>query len=217
MKVLIACEFSGTVRDAFTKMGHDATSCDLEPTEVEGKHYQGNVMDIINDGWDLMIAHPPCTYLTVTGNKWFKEQPPRKSGALVGLERRQAREEAILFFTNLWNAPIEKICIENPIGIMSSILRKPHQVVHPWQFGHEASKSTCLWLKNLPLLKPTNIVGKGEFITYKSGKRCTKWYADAASHDPITRAKIRNKTFDGIAQAMADQWGTPFQMNGKLF
>lgn len=206
-KILIACEFSGKVRDTFAALGHDVMSCDLEATETEGKHYQGDVRDIINDGWDLMIAHPPCTYLTVTGNKWFADQPPRKSGALVGAERRAAREDAINFFMLLANAPIKHIAIENPIGVMSSVWRKPDQVIHPWQFGHQASKSTCLWLKNLPLLIPTDIVDKGEFVEFKSGKRVSKWYADAAKYDAKTRERIRNRTFQGIADAMADQWG----------
>jgi hypothetical protein len=203
MKVLIACEFSGTVRDAFIKRGHEAMSCDLEPTSVPGLHYQGNVMDIINDGWDLMIAHPPCTYLTVTGNKWFKPEYADRFPT-----RHQDREDAAAFFMALANADIPKIAIENPIGVMSTRYKKPSQVIHPWQFGHEASKSTCLWLKGLPNLTPTNIVSKGEFITYKSGKRMTKWYADAASLSPKERAKVRNTTFQGIADAMAAQWGS---------
>lgn len=213
MKVLVACEFSGSVRDWFTQMGHDATSCDLLPGDRPGKHYQGDVFDIINDGWDLMVAHPPCTYLTVTGNRWFyhpddKDLPYDERRPHPRFpNRRQDRVDGINFFMALANAPIDKIAIENPIGIMSTVWRKPDQIIHPWQFGHEASKSTCLWLKNLPLLKPTNIVDKGEFVTYKSGKRMTKWYADAAKHDPITREKIRNTTFDGIARAFAEQWG----------
>jgi len=202
MKVLVACEFSGTVRDAFIKVGHNAMSCDLEPTTTPGPHYQGNVFDIINDGWDLMIAHPPCTYLTVTGNKWFKPEYADRFPT-----RHQDREDAINFFMQLVNANIAKTAIENPIGIMSTKHQKPTQIIHPWQYGHEASKSTCLWLKNLPPLTPTKIVGKGEFITYKSGKRMTKWYADAASLSPKERAKIRNTTFQGIADAMANQWG----------
>ena len=202
MKVLIACEFSGVVRDAFTKLGHDATSCDLVATDKPGKHYEGSVLDILNDGWDLMIAHPPCTYLTVTGNKWFKPEYKDRFPT-----RQQDRKDAIEFFMALVNAPIEKIAIENPIGIMSTTYRKPDQIIQPYQFGHSMSKSTCLWLKNLPLLKHTNIVDKGEFITYKSGKRCSKWYADAAKHPPEIRAKIRNTTFQGIADAMAQQWG----------
>lgn len=212
MKILIACEFSGTVRDSFTRLGHDVTSCDLEATEKYGKHYQGNVIDILNDGWDLMIAHPPCTYLTVTGNKWFYH--PEDGHLPTNLRRshpnfpnrKQDRENAIDFFMTLANAPIPRIAIENPIGVMSTIYRKPNQVIHPWQFGHEASKSTCLWLKSLPLLTPTNIVDKGEFITFKSGKRMSKWYAEAASKEPKIRERIRNRTFEGIANAMAEQW-----------
>ena len=202
MKILIACEFSGTVREAFTKLGHDVTSCDLEPTSLPGKHYQGSVLDILNDEWDMMVAHPPCTYLTVTGNKWFKDEYKDRFP-----NRQQDRKDAIEFFMALVNANIPKIVIENPIGIMSTIYQKPSQIIQPWQFGHEASKSTCLWIKGLPLLKPTNIVSKGEFVTFKSGKRMTKWYADAAKYSHKERAKIRNTTFQGIADAMADQWG----------
>ena len=203
LKVLVACEFSGTVREAFAKRGHDAWSCDLEPTDVLGNHYQGSILDILDGGgWDLMIAHPPCTYLTVTGNKWMKDEYKDRFPT-----RKQDRKDAIEFFMRLANANIPMIAVENPIGIMSTTWRKPDQIIHPWQFGHEASKSTCLWLKNLPKLNPTNIVGKGEFIEYKSGKRMTKWYADAASLKPKERAKIRNKTFQGIADAMATQWG----------
>ena len=202
MKVLVACEFSGTVREAFAAKGHDAWSCDIEPTDIPGKHYQGDVKDILKEGWDMMIAHPPCTYLTVTGNKWFKPEYKDRFPT-----RQQDREDAIKFFMMLAEAPIDKIVIENPIGIMSTTYKKPNQIIHPWQFGHEASKSTCLWIKGLPNLEPTNIVGKGEFVTYKSGKRMTKWYADAASKSPKERAKIRNTTFTGIAQAMANQWG----------
>jgi hypothetical protein len=204
MKVLIACEFSGTVRDAFTKLGHDSWSCDLEPTDLPGNHYQGSVLDILNDGWDLMIAHPPCTYLTVTGNKWMKDEYKDRFPT-----RQQDRKDGIEFFMQLANANIPKIAIENPIGIMSTHWRKPDQIIQPWHYGHEATKSTCLWLKELPLLKPTNIVGKGEFVTFKSGKRMTKWYVDAANaKTPSERAKIRNKTFQGIADAMANQWGS---------
>lgn len=204
MRVLVACEFSGTVRDAFLKQGHYAMSCDLEPCDssTPGDHYQGNVLDILDNGWDLMIAHPPCTYLTVTGNKWFKPEYKDRFPT-----REQDREDAKEFFMQLVNAPIDKIAIENPIGIMSTVYRKPDQIIQPWQFGHEASKSTCLWLKNLPKLEHTNVVDKGEFITYKSGKRMSKWYADAASFSPKEREKIRNKTFQGIADAMAQQWG----------
>lgn len=202
MRVLVACEFSGTVRDAFIKLGHDAISCDLEPTEKDGPHYQGDVFDIINQGFDLMIAHPPCTYLTVTGNKWFKPEYKDRFPT-----RAQDRLDAIDFFKKLYSCDIPKIAIENPIGIISTVLRKPDQIIHPWQFGHEASKATCLWLKGLPNLSPTKQVSKGEFVTYKSGKRMSKWFSDAAKLSPTERAKTRNKTFSGIADAMAEQWG----------
>jgi hypothetical protein len=204
MRILVACEFSGTVRDAFIKAGHNAISCDIEPCDKPGPHIQDDVLNVIKfpNTWDMMIAHPPCTYLTVTGNKWFKPEYKDRFPT-----REQDRKDAIAFFMALMNANIPKIAIENPIGIMSTTFRKPDQIIQPWQFGHEASKSTCLWLKDLPLLKPTNIVGKGEFVTYKSGKRTAKWYADAACHDAKTRAKIRNTTFQGIADAMAQQWG----------
>ena len=196
MKILIACEFSGTVREAFVAKGHNAWSCDIEPTDIPGNHYQGDVMDIINDGWDMMIAHPPCTHLAVSGARHFEAK--RKDGR---------QQQGIDFFMSIINAPISKMAVENPIGIMSTIYRKPDQIIQPWEYGHNATKSTCLWLKGLPLLKPTNIVDKGEFVTFKSGKRMTKWYADAGKKLPQERAKIRNKTFQGIANAMAEQWG----------
>lgn len=160
MKVLIACEFSGVVRDAFIKAGHDAMSCDLLPTERSGQHYHGDVLDIINDGFDLMIAHPPCTYLTVSAEWAYKDVQKKKikPGTLVGAERKAAREEAIEFFMALANADIEKICIENPVGVMSSRWRKPDQYIQPYEYGHDASKRTGLWLKNLPPLKPTKYI-----------------------------------------------------------
>lgn len=203
MRVLVACEFSGTVRDAFRKLGHDAWSCDIMPTDTNPKyHITGDVLERLDEGWDLMIAHPPCTYLTCTGNKWFKPEYKDRFP-----NREQDRRDAVRFFERLHDSSVPRIAIENPIGIMSTVLRKPDQIIHPWQFGHEASKSTCLWLKGLPKLTPTNIVSKGEFVTYKSGKRMTKWYADAASLSPVERARVRNKTFQGIADAMASQWG----------
>jgi len=202
MKVLIGCEFSQTVTKAFRDLGHEAYSCDLEPGEINPDwHIQGDVLSILDNGWDLAIFHPPCTYLTVTGNKWFKPEYKDRFPT-----REQDRLDAIDFFMKLVNANIPRIAVENPIGVMSRIYRKPDQIIQPWQHGHEASKSTCLWLKNLPLIQPTNIVDKGEFTVYKSGKRCSKWYADAAKYDAKTRAKIRNKTFEGIAKAFADQW-----------
>ena len=189
MRVLVACEYSGTVRDAFTARGHYAMSCDILPTESEGPHYQGDVMDVLNDGWDLMVAHPPCTHLAVSGARWFHKK-----------EKEQA--ESLQFVRFLMDAPIERIAIENPVSVISSKIRKPEQIIQPWQFGHEAQKTTCLWLKNLPKLKHTNVVGKGEFITYASGKRLPAWYAKSWGN-----GKARSMFWTGIAQAMAEQWG----------
>jgi site-specific DNA-cytosine methylase len=193
MKVLIACEFSGTVRDAFIAKGCDAMSCDLLPTERDGPHYQGDVRDILGDGWDLMVAHPPCTHLAVSGAKWFSKK-----------QRQQA--EALDFVRLLMDCQVPRWCIENPVSVISTKIRKPDQIIQPWQFGHEATKTTCLWLNGLPKLTPTKIVGKGEFVTFASGNRMAKWYADAARLSPLQRAKVRSQTFDGIANAMADQW-----------
>jgi hypothetical protein len=189
MRVLVACEYSGTVRDAFTKAGHYAMSCDILPTESEGPHYQGDVLDVLNDGWDLMVAHPPCTHLAVSGAQWFHRK-----------QKEQA--ESLDFVRALMDAPIERIAIENPVSVISSRIRKPDQIIQPWQFGHEAQKTTCLWLKNLPNLEHTNVVGKGEFITYASGKRMPAWYAKSWGD-----GKARSKFWQGIADAMADQWG----------
>lgn len=190
MKVLIACEYSGVVRDAFIAKGHDAWSCDLLPTESPGPHIQGDVLNILNDGWDLMIAHPPCTHLAISGARWFKN-------------KEKEQKEALEFVKILLEAPISKIALENPISIISSKIRQPDQIVHPWMFGHEISKSTCLWLKNLPLLVPTNIVGKGKKHITKSGKSIPEWYNLPETKD---RWKKRSKTFEGFAKAMADQW-----------
>jgi hypothetical protein len=213
MRILIACEYSGTVRDAFIRVGHDAMSCDLLPTDTPGPHYQGDVRDVINAGWDMMIAHPPCTYLTVTANKWMKDQPKRKSGALVGAERRYARDEAILFFMLFVNSDIPKIAIENPIGCMSSVFRKPEQIIQPFQFGHSERKATCLWLKGLPKLEPTNIVEPISYIA--AGKKYSPThYNSRRSLNRLDclppgeeRSKLRSKTYQGIADAMAQQWG----------
>lgn len=204
MRVLVACEFSGAVRDAFIGGGHDAMSCDLLPNETPGPHYQGSVMDILDNGWDLMVAHPPCTYLTLTGNKWFRPEFAERFPT-----RQQDRADAIEFFMALVNAPIPKIAIENPIGIMSSRYRKPNQIIQPWQYGHETTKATCLWLKGLPNLVPTNVVSKGEVVVSKSGNRMSRWYYET-SMLPLKngiRAKARSVTFQGIADAIADQWG----------
>lgn len=201
MKVLVACEFSGVVRRAFAAKGHFALSCDLEPSDDNSpNHYQGPIEHLFEElktypnSWDLMIAHPPCTHLAVSGARWFKEKP----------EKAQLQLEALDFVRLLMNAPIEKICIENPISVISTQIRKPDQIIHPWMFGHEISKSTCLWLKNLPLLTPTNIVGKGEYVTTKGGNRIPKWYNLPPSPD---RGKLRSRTFEGIAAAFASQWG----------
>ncbi len=181
MKVLIACEFSGTVRDAFIRRGHDAISCDLLPTEKPGPHYQGDVLDIIGEGWDLLIAHPPCTHLAVSGARWFKEKAEEQSDALV-------------FVRRLLDAPIPRIALENPISIISSRIRKPGQIIQPWMFGHGETKATCLWLKGLPKLVPTNVVEGREARIHKMPPGPDRW-------------KERSKTFQGIAEAMASQWG----------
>ena len=196
MKILISCEYSGRVREAFRAKGHDVISADFEPSEDNSPyHYQGDCFDLIADqNFDLMIAHPPCTYLTISANKWFKDQPERKSGTLVGQARRDAREEAIEFFMRLYNSNIPKICIENPIGVMSSRFRKPSQVVQPWMFGHGETKATCFWLKGLDNLKSTNIVDGRDQRLHKLSPGPDRW-------------KERSRTYQGIADAMADQWG----------
>jgi len=181
MKVLVACEFTGVVRNAFTAKGHDAISCDLLPSELPGLHYHGDINDILSESWDLMIAFPPCTHLCVSGARWFKD-------------KQKEQKEAIAFFMMLINAKIPRIAIENPIGIMSTHYRKPDQIIQPWQHGHGERKSTCLWLKNLPLLKPTNIVeGRRQRIMEFSPSE--------------TRGKERSRTYQGFANAMAEQWG----------
>jgi len=195
MHILIACEYSGTVRDAFIRAGHDAMSCDLLPTDVPGPHYQGDVFDIINNGWDMMIAHPPCTYLSVSGMHWTAR----------GLRDPQLTEDALDFVMRLMAAPIPRIAVENPISVISSRIRKPDQIINPWQFGHDASKRTCLWLKNLPLLTPTDIV---EPRIVNGKKRWANQTDSGQNRLPPSedRWKIRSETYTGIAQAMATQW-----------
>lgn len=193
MKVLIACEYSGVIREAFKAQGHDAWSCDILPTEIPGNHYQGDVREILDKDWDLMIAHPPCQYLSTSGNRWMKERP----------ERQKHRDEALNFVRLLMDASIPMIAIENPISVISTQIRKPDQIIQPYMFGHNARKTTCLWLKNLPKLVPTNIVDSGEFHFTKSGRKLPKWYNLPPGPE---RSKIRSKTFEGIATAMADQW-----------
>jgi hypothetical protein len=196
VKILIACEYSGTVRDAFTSLGHDVTSCDLLPTDSPGKHYQGDVRDIIDSGWDLMVAHPPCTYLCSSGLHWNSRRPGR--AALT--------EEALDFVRFLLSAPIPRIAIENPIGCISTRIRPPSQTIQPWQFGDDASKATCLWLKGLPLLKPTKLVPPR---IVKGKKRWGNQTDSGQNNLPPSddRWKIRSQTFQGIADAMAAQWG----------
>lgn len=191
MKVLVACEHSGVVSQAFRDAGCEAISCDFLDNEKTAEfHYKGDVRDILDRGWDLMVAHPPCTHLAVSGARWFKD-------------KQEEQREALDFVKLLMDAPIKHICIENPVSIISSRIRKPDQVIQPWMFGHEATKTTCLWLKNLPPLQATNVVGKGERHITKSGKSLPKWYNLPPSED---RWKIRSKTFEGIAEAMAKQW-----------
>jgi site-specific DNA-cytosine methylase len=189
MKVLVACEYSGRVRDAFSALGHEAWSCDLLPSETPGNHYLGDVRDILHDGWDLMIAHPPCTHLAVSGARYFYRK-----------EKEQL--EALEFVRLLMDAPIERICIENPISVISSKIRKPDQIIHPWMFGHREAKATCLWLKNLPLLVPSCVVEKPE---------CGYWDNQTPSGQnklgpSADRWKLRSKTYLGIAAQMAAQW-----------
>lgn len=193
MKVLVACEYSGTVRDAFIRAGHDAMSCDLLPSESDfGPHYQGDVLDILGDGWDLAIFHPPCTHLAVSGAKHF---------AAKWADGRQ--QAALDFVGKLMECKVPRWALENPVSIISSYFRKPDQIVQPWMFGQEFTKTTCLWLHNLPPLVPTNIVGKGKRHVTKGGKSLPEWYNLPPSPD---RWKKRSTTFQGIADAMASQW-----------
>lgn len=182
MKVLIACEYSGIVRDAFRAIGHEAVSCDLLPTERPGPHFEGDVKRIIDANWDLMIAHPPCTHLSVSGARWFKD-------------KREEQTQALEFVRYLLNSSIPMIALENPISIISSHIRKPDQIIQPWQFGHGETKATCLWLKGLPKLTPTKIVEGREARIHKMPPSINRW-------------KERSRTYEGIAKAMAEQWGS---------
>lgn len=189
MKILIACEFSGVVREAFKAKGHDAWSCDLLPSEIDGQHIQDDVLNILNMGWDMMIAHPPCTYISNMSNCRIKEPG-----------RLELRKQGMDFFMKIVNAQIQKIAIENPRGLPEREYRKPDQIIHPYHFGHPASKQTCLWLKNLPLLKHTKVI---EPEKKWDGKRWRTWVDTCKSHT----GKFRSVTFQGIAEAMASQWG----------
>lgn len=190
MKVLVACEFSGIVREAFKAKGHDAWSCDLLPTEIPGQHYQCDIREVLNMDWDLMIAHPPCTHLAVSGARWFKE----------GVKPISLQDEAADFFMMLVNANVPKIAIENPVCVMSTKYRKPDQIINPFQFGHPEQKKTCLWLKGLPILKETNNVY--EYMITLPLRERTRIHWLGSNH-----WKERSKTFKGIANAMAEQWG----------
>lgn len=203
MKILVACEESQTVTKALRGLGHEAYSCDLEPCSG-GKpewHIQGDaLLEAYSGKYDMMIAHPPCTYLTVTGNKWMKSEFRDRFP-----NRVQQRKDAIAFFMALYNAPIEKIAIENPVGIMSTEFRKPDQYVHPYYFGDRHSKKTGFWLKGLPPLEPTDVV-EPEMYTYKDGRKDPIWHFESMKLPPKERARVRSQTFPGIAMAMAMQW-----------
>lgn len=214
MKVLVACEFSGVVRDAFRRKGHEAWSCDLEGVEPKGEwpnyHLYGDALSFLSEGWDLLIAHPPCTYLTVSAEWAYKDGPYHqrlKPETLTGLKRREAREEAVEFFRNLWEVPIPRIAIENPIGCISSRICRPSQIIQPHQFGHDASKATCLWLKGLPPLTPTDRISPRIVNGRPRWSNQTDNGQNRLSPSSDRWSK-RSITYPGIAAAMAGQWGT---------
>lgn len=205
MRILVACEESQAVCMAFREKGHEAYSCDIIPCSGGHPewHLQQDAIPLLSEKWDMIIAFPPCTYLTVTGNKWFNVSRYGEKA----LQRIRDREAAANFFLQFAQADCDKIAIENPIGCMSSIYRKPNQIIHPYMFGDPARKATCLWLKGLPNLVPTKIV-EPIIIKYKNGKGTDNpWHMDTMKLPPPERAKARSKTFPGIANAMADQWG----------
>lgn len=231
MRILVACEESQAITKELRKLGHDAFSCDLLPCsgghpewhfkedvfkiiENHGGILQNGDENISTDQWEMMIAHPPCTFLAVSGARWYyhpedKDMPFKNRRPHPRFPNRaNDRDEALEFFIKLCEAPIEKIAVENPVGIVNTKYKKPTQTVHPWMFGDEASKATCLWLKNLPKLEPTNVVGKGERVILSSGKSLPKWYSDALTKakTPAERRTLRSKTFEGMARAMAEQW-----------
>ena len=181
MRILIACEFSGVCREAFQARGHDVLSCDLLPSEQPGPHYQGNVRDVLGDGWDMLIAFPPCTYLCNSGARWWAQ-------------RQQEQADALTFVRYLLNAPIPRIALENPEGRISTVIRKPDQLIHPWEYGEEEEKKTCLWLKALPLLQPTRLMSRRDQRVWRMGQS-------------KRRTQERSRTYAGIAAAMAHQWG----------
>ena len=195
MKILVACEYSGIVRNAFAAKGHDSWSCDILPTESPGNHIQDDILKHLDKGWDLMIAHPPCTHLAVSGARWFTE----------GKKPWSLQEEALDFVRKLLDSPIHKIALENPVSVISTKIRKPNQIIQPFQFGHDVSKKTCLWLKNLPNLIPTKIV-KPDIIE-KDGYKMSRHHWETFKLPSKIRGKVRSKFYEGIAEAMANQWG----------
>ena len=203
--ILVACEESQAITKEFRKLGHHAFSCDLQ--DCSGGHPEWHLKCdclpiIYSRKWDLIIAHPPCTYLCITGNRWFNVERYGDKAR----QRARDREQAIRFFMDIINAPCDHIAVENPVGVMSTVFQKPTQIIHPWQFGDPYEKPTCLWLKGLPPLKPTNIVSKGEYITFPSGRKMPKWYKEIGDLPIRERGKLRSKTFPGIAKAIAEQW-----------
>lgn len=204
MKVLVACEESQAVTKELRRLGHEAYSCDIIPCSGGHPewHLQQNVLPLLKEKWDMILAFPPCTYLTVTGNRWFNIERYGENA----LRRHKEREDAIKFFMAFANADCDKIAIENPVGVMSTAYRKPNQIIHPYMFGDPERKSTCLWLKGLPELKPTSIV-QPNIISYKNGKGTdSPWHMNTMGLPQEERAKMRSKTFPGIAKAMAEQW-----------
>jgi len=193
MRILAACEYSGVVRDAFAALGHDAWSCDLLPTDRPGNHHQGDVRDVLNQSWDMIIAFPPCTYLCSSGMHW----------TVRGLRDPKLTEDALDFVRCLLGADCKHIALENPVGAISTRIRKPDQIIHPWQFGHPESKTTCLWLKNLPALVPTNVLKKPASGWWEN--QCANGSQNKLGPSP-DRWKLRSKTYQGIAEAMASQW-----------
>ena len=192
MSVLIGCEFSGVVREAFRARGIDAVSCDLLPSEIPGSHIQDDILKHMGDGWDGFIGHPPCTHTAVSGARWFKDKLPEQ-------------KKAIEFFMALWNSPIPRVALEQPVSIMSTVFRPPDQIIQPWMFGDAETKATCLWIRGWPILRPTNIVPEAE-------RKHSVWLTPPGPD----RWRIRSKTFEGIANAMADQWGTSLRTEPLL-
>lgn len=208
-RILIACESSATVREAFKARGFNAWSCDLLPTDIPGNHIQGDALAALGFAdWDLVIAHPPCTYLTVTGNKWFKPEFAERFPT-----RHQDREDAMAFFMRFTKC--RRFAIENPVGIVSTRWRKPDQIVHPFHFGDPHSKATCLWIKGVPKLTPTKIV-EPQFYTYKDGRRDPIWHVESMKLPAHERMRVRSKTWPGMAEAMAQQWGDALLAEGSV-